>query len=57
MNQPTVTQYLISRLAQLGATEFFGVAGGLNANICTAIEASKEHRKRQVLHCAYNSAN
>ena len=44
MSQPTVAQYLVSRLAQLGANEFFGVAGGLNSNICTAIEASKEAR-------------
>ena len=44
MSQPTVAQYLVSRLAQLGANEFFGVVGGLNSSICTAVEASKEAR-------------
>ena len=42
MSRPTVAQYLVNRLAQLGATEIFGVTGRLNANLCTAIEASKD---------------
>ena len=44
MKLPTVAQHLVARLADLGVTEFFGVSGDFNFNICTAIEASEKTR-------------
>lgn len=44
MKLPTVAEYLVDRLADLGVTEFFGVPGDFNFNICTAIEASDKAR-------------
>lgn len=40
MKLPTVADYLVARLVDLGVTEFFGVPGDFNFNICTAIESS-----------------
>ncbi len=44
MSYPTVSEYLVSRLTELGVTEFFGVPGDFNFNVCSAIEASTEAR-------------
>jgi indolepyruvate decarboxylase len=42
MQMPTVADYLVSRLAELGVTEFFGVPGDFNFNIVSAVEASNQ---------------
>lgn len=44
MQMPTVSDYLVTRLAELGITEFFGVPGDFNFNILTAIESSDRAR-------------
>ncbi len=41
---PTVADHLVARLGELGITEFFGVPGDFNFNICAAIEASDRAR-------------
>lgn len=41
---PTVAEYLVTRLAELGVSDFFGVPGDFNFNICSAIESSEEAR-------------
>ncbi|SHH20402.1 alpha-keto acid decarboxylase family protein [Ferrimonas marina] len=42
MSALTVADYLVQRLAQLGITDFFGLPGDFNLNLCTAIEANAE---------------
>lgn len=42
MQMPTVADYLVSRLAQLGITEFFGVPGDFNFNLVSAVEESND---------------
>lgn len=44
MANPTVAEYLVSRLSELGITDFFGVPGDFNFNICTAIESNEGAR-------------
>ena len=44
MKTPTVAEYLVARLAELGINDFFGVPGDFNFNICTAVEASEKTR-------------
>ena len=44
MATPTVAEYLVERLGELGVTDFFGLPGDFNFNIVSSIERSAKAR-------------